>query len=156
MSFCSWLAFFPPLVENHFLKWAGFWEACPRMHEIRGSDLSVVILPLLPLHFASLDKWHRPFSWVSSSKGRARTAEAHQVQLSHVPKGLGNHLMKAICWYWSYLTQVWFQDYLEMTQGKDGACDDSREMSAQDQPSACCSEREIQVHLRGFIFKITL
>lgn len=149
-------SFFWPLVEEHFLRGAAFWEACPRKHEI-SSDLSVVILPLLPLHFASLGKWHRPFSSVSSSKGRARTAEAHQMQLSHIPKGLGNHLMKAICWYWAHLTQVLFQDYLEMTQRKErGLVMHSWEMSAQDQPSACCSMREIQAHLWGFILKITL
>lgn len=45
-------------------------------------------------------------------------------------------MMKAIHWYQSHLTQVWFQDYLEMTQKRERAWGCSWEMPAQDQPSA--------------------
>lgn len=128
MSYSNWPAFPVSLVGKYFLSGAGFWEACPRKCETRSSGLSMAFLSLLLFHIASLERWQRyNFFQFPAHQGRAKAAESHhpirgccEGQFSHVPEEHGNHLMKAICWCWAHLTQVWFQDCLEMTQWRAG------------------------------------
>lgn len=65
-----------------------------------------------------------PFSQFPAHQGRAKAAESRQELLWRAIKSRseehGNHLMKAICWCWAHLTQVWFQGCLEMTQWREG------------------------------------
>lgn len=59
--------------------------------------------------------------------------------------------MKAVRWYQAHLTQVWFQDYLEMTQKRErglGAALEKCLRRISHQPS------EVQAHPKGFILEI--